>query len=99
MSVDYVIREAVVSDAAAMASLSLQLGYPNTADEFRPRLTSLLSSDDNRILVAETDAPKVMGWIHVIPRLLLIDDPLAEIGGLVVDEKRRRRGVGKALTC
>jgi len=32
-----------------------------------------------------------------MPRLLLISDPRAEIGGLVVDENHRRSGVGSAL--
>jgi len=97
MSLDYIVRQASVSDAGPIAALSAQLGYPNTTDNLQPRLTSLLSRDDNAIFIAETVASEVMAWIHVMPRLLLISDPIAEIGGLVVDENRRRCGVGSAL--
>jgi len=54
MSLDYIVRQATVSDAAPIAALSAQLGYPNTTDELLPRLTWLLSNNDNVVFVVET---------------------------------------------
>jgi GNAT superfamily N-acetyltransferase len=39
----------------------------------------------------------VIGWVHVYVDKLLTVGPRAEIGGLVVDEGWRSRGVGAAL--
>ena len=39
----------------------------------------------------------MIGWIHVFIDKLLTVGPRAEIGGLVVDEQWRSKGVGTAL--
>jgi GNAT superfamily N-acetyltransferase len=39
----------------------------------------------------------VLGWVHVHLYSLLVDDPEAEIGGLVVDEKARGQRIGEKL--
>ena len=93
----HVIRRAVLDDARPIANLAEQLGYPNTTDEIKQRLTELLSRDDHAVFVAQTDSRSVIGWVHVIPRLLLVRRRTAQIGGLVVDEGYRGRGVGGAL--
>ncbi len=42
--------------------------------------------------------PSVVGWVHVCAGMLVLEsDPWAEIGGLVVDERVRGRGVGDRL--
>jgi len=38
-----------------------------------------------------------VGWVHVYLRLLLLADLQAEVGGLVVDENHRGRGIGRIL--
>jgi len=57
-----------------------------------------LSQDDNHVVfVAETKEQGVIGWVHVLSRVLLTSEPMAEIGGLVVDEKNRGKGIGRVL--
>jgi GNAT superfamily N-acetyltransferase len=86
-----------MEDAEAAARLATQLGYPATTDEIRRRLQALSESDDATVFVAEDPQGGAVGWVHVFGRLLLESDPDAEIGGLVVDERLRGRGIGKAL--
>ena len=91
------VRAAQLDDAASLAALSGQLGYPSSADSVRQRLRSLLSKPDHAIWVAETDGARVAGWIHVFVHQVLESDRQAEIGGLVIDEQLRGQGAGKAL--
>ncbi|HKW50770.1 MAG TPA: GNAT family N-acetyltransferase [Candidatus Eisenbacteria bacterium] len=88
-----------IEDTAAVARLATQLGYPSTAAQIERRLHALEESPDARVLVAEAPDGAVLGWIHVFGRRMLESDPDAEIGGLVVDEAARGRGVGSALVA
>lgn len=90
------IREAESNDAAALAALSIQLGYPATAGETAERLAALRERPDNVVLVAE-DGGAVLGWLHAGGMLMLESAPFAEVLGLVVDEAHRGKGVGKRL--
>jgi GNAT superfamily N-acetyltransferase len=93
------IREATLSDAAALAALSIQLGYPSTPEEMVERLTMLGSrpgTGGNGVLVAE-DESGVVGWLHVSGMYLLESPAFAEVLGLIVDEAHRGKGVGKRL--
>ena len=86
-----------VSDAVAVASLSNELGYPSTAGRIRERFHRAVRDADGIVLVAAEGSGGVAGWIHVQGRHLLESEPFAEIVGLVVDAKARRKGVGLAL--
>jgi GNAT superfamily N-acetyltransferase len=88
------IREATASDAAALAALSTQLGYPAQPGEAVERLAALGSG--GAVLVAEENGA-VLGWIHVCGVRFFQSPPFAEVGGLVVDEASRGRGAGKLL--
>ena len=90
------IREAAVSDAASLARLATQLGYPTTEAEAGRRAAAILGLPEHRVLVAESDG-EVVGWIHVAPSFTLESDPSAEIAGLVVDEAFRGMGIGARL--
>jgi ribosomal protein S18 acetylase RimI-like enzyme len=90
------IRPARSGDAADLARLAGQLGYPATAGEMEARLGAVLSSPGRAAFVAEAGSA-VVGWIVVEDRPLLQSERAAEIEGLVVDEERRRSGVGAAL--
>ena len=89
-------RNATLKDAARLAELSNQLGYPSTDAEVASRLAGLLDHPDHAVFVAE-DGEHVVAWIQVsLSRL--VESPLsAEVGGLVVDEDHRGRGVGPLL--
>ena len=90
------IREADVSDAASLARLATQLGYPTTAAEAELRAAAVLGRPQHRVLVAEVGGD-VVGWVHVAPSVTLESDPSAEIAGLVVDEELRGQGIGARL--
>jgi GNAT superfamily N-acetyltransferase len=90
------IRLATAADAAELARLSGQLGYPSTADEAIGRLRKVHQYPEHAVFVAEVDG-KLMGWIHVFLRPSLTTEPSAEVAGLVVDENTRSHGLGQAL--
>jgi GNAT superfamily N-acetyltransferase len=90
------VRAAQVSDAAAIAILTTQLGYPTRPEETEARLRDVLDRPDGAVLVAEEEGT-VIGWIHVVGTHSIETAPFAVIAGLVVDEARRSRGIGAAL--
>lgn len=91
------IRTVRPTDAAPLAALSAQLGYPCSPASIRRRLRNLLADRDSAIWVAEVDGGTVAGWIQVFIKQVLENDREAEIGGLVIERTFRGRGVGKAL--
>jgi ribosomal protein S18 acetylase RimI-like enzyme len=94
---DVKIRRARQSDAARIAELSKQLGYPASTKETAERLRQALRMRDGACFVAETKEDGVVGWIHVSVTPMLEVERRAEVNGLVVDEKARSRGTGAQL--
>ena len=80
-------------DLRMVAGLSEQLGYPVGADELLERFTSIIDREDHGLFVC----PGSPGWVHVFGVTLLESEGYAEVGGLVVDQEFRRRGVGRIL--
>ena len=91
------LRRARGSDAAAIAELSEQLGYPTTVEEMRGRLRDVLRDREGACFVAVDAVGKVMGWIHVSVTPLLEVERRAEVNGLVVDQRVRSLGAGAML--
>ena len=91
-----VVRPMRPEDAAVVADLTTQLGYPSTEDEIRRRYDLIKDRPEARLFVAQ-QAGSVVGWIHVQTTYLLDCDPRAEIWGLVVAESMRGTGVGRRL--
>jgi GNAT superfamily N-acetyltransferase len=91
-----IIRHAMESDAAELARLTSQLGYPVSETSIRSRMDRMFSSNDC-LLVAERPYGEVVGWIHGFQCQLLESDYRVEIGGLIVDERYRRIGIGQRL--
>jgi predicted N-acetyltransferase YhbS len=91
------IREAKIEDIPMIATLSGDLGYSNDETIVLQRFMQIKSDINHAIFVAEFNSNEIVGWIHVMPRILLLSRPLAEIGGLIVSEKYRRKGVGQRL--
>ncbi|BDU15056.1 GNAT family N-acetyltransferase [Lysobacter auxotrophicus] len=91
------LRRARIGDAAELARLSAQLGYPQSADAFERRLRRLLISADHPVIVATDDDARLLGFIAIERRLMLETGERVEIVGLVVDESARRRGIGQSL--
>jgi GNAT superfamily N-acetyltransferase len=55
-----------------------------------------LQPNDGDVFVADT-GERLTGWIHVCRRHVLQTEPLAGVGGLVVDPHHRGDGVGRRL--
>ena len=91
------IRLAVASDAAALADLSIQLGYPTEAATIAERLARVRGEGAGEVYVAVDANGRVVGWTHVVPRQHLEEGAFAELAGLIVDERTRGLGVGAAL--
>jgi ribosomal protein S18 acetylase RimI-like enzyme len=91
------IRPARQADAARIAELSGQLGYPTTARAMTARLRMVLREKDGVCFVAETNEAGVVGWVHVSVTPLLEVERRAEVNALVVDERVRSRGAGGSL--
>ena len=93
---DLTIRDAEQADAAAVADLLGQLGYPTSPEGAEARLERLRVVGD-RVVVAELDG-RTVGLAHLqVAPAIERDRPAAKIGALVVDDAHRGRGVGRAL--
>jgi GNAT superfamily N-acetyltransferase len=84
-------------DAAAVAELAGQLGYPSTESEVARRFRTVEHDPDSQVLVAEGLDGTVLAWLHVCATRHIESDPCAEIAGLVVAEGSRTRGIGRTL--
>ncbi len=91
------VRLAAHADAAAIASLATQLGYPSDTAQAAARLAALAGHPDIRALVAERDG-EVLGFIGLMVFPAFHRDGLhAYITALVVDAALRGSGAGGAL--
>jgi ribosomal protein S18 acetylase RimI-like enzyme len=91
------IREAKLSDAPKLAALMCELGYKTTRSKMRRRLKSILNDVRYSTFVAEIDN-EVCGMIGTLTHMNHEHNDLSgKIIALVVSEKQRRSGVGRAL--
>ena len=91
------IRKAKRSDAARLAELTTQLGYPATTEEAGKRLRKVGAAPLNALFVAESLVAGVVGWAHVSVTQLLEVGTRAELNGLIVAEGQRSLGAGARL--
>jgi GNAT superfamily N-acetyltransferase len=91
------IRDARTYDAAAIAALATELGYPATRQAIAVRLAGIEAEPHSRVFVAENVDGEVIAWLHVAVRAQLTEDSSAEILGLVVADGERSFGIGAAL--
>jgi GNAT superfamily N-acetyltransferase len=91
------IRAVRNGDVAAVTRLLVQLGYPADEERVARRLERLEQSPADGLFVAEVDGEVVgLAGIHVSPSLEY-DADAAKVSALVVDERHRHGGVGRAL--
>jgi GNAT superfamily N-acetyltransferase len=76
--------------------LSGQLGYPLSVNEIEDNITEVISNKDHIAFVVLNNE-KVIAWIHAFRAIFLESKPFVEIGGLIVDENYRGKGIGKQL--
>ena len=97
LGAEILIRPARSEDAASLAALATQLGYPSTPEQVEMRLDEIRRDPRQRVRVAQTADGVVVGWVHVAVGSTLESDPQAEIQGLVVEERVRGKGIGRRL--
>jgi GNAT superfamily N-acetyltransferase len=91
------VRDARPSDAAGIAQLLTELGYPVSPQRLGRRLQVLAGERATRVFVAEAgDELCGVAAIHAL-HLLERDDPTCRLTALVVAPEARGRGVGRAL--
>lgn len=90
------IRSIRAEDAEATATLCGELGYPTDAAAVRLRVEEMAASTDHDVLVYCLNED-VVGWIDIGIERHLQAEPVALIGGLVVAETVRSRGIGIQL--
>jgi predicted N-acetyltransferase YhbS len=89
------IRRATSEDAAEIAPLLDDLGYPSTATQVEARLAALPPQE--LVLVAQVDG-RIAGLAGLrVEPLLERDNPWGRLTALVVGTRWRRRGVGESL--
>ena len=90
------LRKATLKDAEAICRLSGELGYKTTIEKTQIRLKEVSRNDDHLVVVV-CDDQHVIGWIHAFYSITIESDSFIEIGGLVIDNTFRRKGLGKML--
>lgn len=91
------IRPVTVEDYESIYLLNRDgFGYDFAPEETRARLEYILTKTDNCLLLAEAEG-EVLGYIHAADYECTYANSLKNILSLVVDEKARGKGVGRAL--
>ncbi len=93
------IRDAHAGDAAALAVLLAELGYPDDVERVAARVEEFDRDSPSLILVAEDeDAIVGLASATLIP-LLHEDGRWCRLSALVVADRVRRSGVGRTLVA
>lgn len=91
------LRLATFDDVPRITLLAEQLGYPTTEEEMACRIAELFQQSNNAIWVAALPEGEVVGWIHLYVHRSLVANPVVMLGGIVVDEAYRGKGIGQRL--
>jgi N-acetylglutamate synthase-like GNAT family acetyltransferase len=91
------IREARPADAAGIADLLGELGYPAEATPVQRRLERITHDPSSRLFVAEVNGEIAgLGGLHVLP-LVEHDELGCMLTAMVVGAEHRRQGIGAEL--
>jgi GNAT superfamily N-acetyltransferase len=90
------IRGMTCADISDSVSLLAQFGYEMTAAEAARRVRDVLSTPEHSLVIAESEG-RPIGLMHVFIRPAIENPREAVVQALVVDQKFRRAGIGRAL--
>jgi GNAT superfamily N-acetyltransferase len=91
------IRDARPADAAAIADLLGELGYPAKAAPVQQRLERIAHDPSSKLFVAEVSGKIAgLGGLHVLP-LVEHDELGCMLTAMVVGAEHRRQGIGAEL--
>lgn len=91
------IRDGRPADAAAIADLLAELGYPAEAARVERRLERIAADPGSRLFVAEVNGEIAgLGGLHMLP-LVEHDELGCMLTAMVVRADHRRQGVGAEL--
>lgn len=92
-----ILRHARLEDAARIAELCGQLGYPSTREQLDRRLHQVVAHEGNAVMVAETRAGEIAAVLDVFVVWGITSDVHAELAAFVVDGRFRSQGIGRLL--
>ncbi len=90
------IRRIEATDFSRIAELNHELGYQTSESLVERQLKIIQSKKDHYGFVA-TNSNEIIGYIHGFISIRLTTYPFAEIGGLIVKEQFRHKGIGRKL--
>lgn len=94
---DFIVRQAVVSDAEDIYHINkTSLGYEYDLEKQKAKLEIILSDSTQVVLVADIDK-RVVGYIHLANYDVIYADNYKNCLGLAVDNDYKRMGIGSAL--
>jgi GNAT superfamily N-acetyltransferase len=91
------VRPISSEDAEAAAELSGQLGYKSSSESMRGRIEKLLCSGSSQAAFVACLGAEVVAWIEIAIVEHLQSEPHTVVGGLVVRDDVRSRGIGRRL--
>jgi GNAT superfamily N-acetyltransferase len=97
MNVGMSVRVATEGDAADIAPLAGELGYPADREVLSERLARMVGCRDYLVVVAQSEREELCGWLQAHYSVALESGSRVEIVGLVTSKPMRRRGVGRLL--
>src|SRR5205809_7862575 len=96
----FTVRRAETGDAAAIAVCLAALGYATAPALVAEKLSALMGSSSDTVLVAEDPTTGIVGVVsvHLVP-LFHAAGNLARLTALAVVPGHQRKGVGRALVA
>ena len=91
-----IVRPATPEDAAAVASLSEELGHPVPASDVPSRLSRVRGDGGAVILAVDVERPVALMCLARLD-VMHASGPVAYITALVITEDSRGRGLGRTL--
>lgn len=96
-AMEIAIREIELADADEVSQLVAQLGYERSPAEIREWTEALRREHRQQAAFAAVLGGEILGWVEISVERRLQSPPFALIGGLVVKNSMRNRGIGRQL--